>query len=276
MSLALGGIYAYRKSAKAFGEPVIPAQIMRHGRPRSRKVRVRYLGGEYEGLEEWVPAIRLIADWQDAEALLRDEKALLHACELSDDAGQVPYREPVDCVLAALAEVLGAELIHTGWPAYEDGLLVIERFPESAVAIGLDPQALLHEPGAYVDRFGDYRAPFGVALSVAKHVCGSYGDAVAGYTAREQRKYVEKILHAESSGSRDFWGEELDKLRAACIIVGEWCGADLLEELDENALLRAEVDRLRQMIRCLVDWLREAGQPVKAGLVLKELRKQGG
>jgi hypothetical protein len=38
------------------------------GPPRSQKVKVRWLDGEYEGPGEWVPKVRLVAPWDEAEA----------------------------------------------------------------------------------------------------------------------------------------------------------------------------------------------------------------
>ena len=48
--------------------------MIREGPPRSNKVKVRRLDGEYEGLEEWVPKVRLVVPWEEVEALLEDEQ----------------------------------------------------------------------------------------------------------------------------------------------------------------------------------------------------------
>jgi hypothetical protein len=53
--------FAYREHVRTPGEPVRPVQIVKEGPYRSQWVKVRRLDGEYEGLEEWVPKIRLIA-----------------------------------------------------------------------------------------------------------------------------------------------------------------------------------------------------------------------
>lgn len=70
----VGGHFAYRERAFTPGEPVRPVEVVRKGPPRSNKVRIRWLDGEYEGLEEWVPQLRLVAPWEQAEALLGDER----------------------------------------------------------------------------------------------------------------------------------------------------------------------------------------------------------
>jgi hypothetical protein len=54
---------------------------------------VRWLGGEYEGLEEWVLKVRLAASWDEKEALLEDERWMLTVLEASDEVyGTVTYR----------------------------------------------------------------------------------------------------------------------------------------------------------------------------------------
>lgn len=57
----VGRRFAYREHARSPGEPVQPVKVVKEGPPRSNKVRVCRLDGEYEGLEEWVPKLRLVA-----------------------------------------------------------------------------------------------------------------------------------------------------------------------------------------------------------------------
>lgn len=81
----VGNRFAYRERVRAYGEPVRPVEITKDGPPRSNKARVRWLDGEYQGLEEWVPKIRLLAPWEEAEALLEDERRMLKAVEVSEE-----------------------------------------------------------------------------------------------------------------------------------------------------------------------------------------------
>ena len=48
-------------------------------------MKVRRLDGEYEGLEEWVPKVRLVVPWDEQEALLEDERRMFAALEASGD-----------------------------------------------------------------------------------------------------------------------------------------------------------------------------------------------
>jgi hypothetical protein len=58
-----------------------------------------------------------------------------------------------------------------GLRAAERELLSIDDLEAAATRLGLDAKALLSGPHSYVDRFGEYRAPFGVAVKVAKRCC---------------------------------------------------------------------------------------------------------
>ena len=47
-----GQRFADRERAHTTGDPVRPVELVKEGSPRSPKVKVRWLDGEYEGLEE--------------------------------------------------------------------------------------------------------------------------------------------------------------------------------------------------------------------------------
>ena len=85
--------YAYRERAHTHGVPVRPVELVKMGPPRSQKAEVRWLYGEYEGLEEWVPKVRLVVPWDEKEALLEDERRMFAALEVSGEVyGTAAYR----------------------------------------------------------------------------------------------------------------------------------------------------------------------------------------
>jgi hypothetical protein len=89
----VGRRFAYRERARSPGEPVRPVEVVKEGPPRSNKVKVRRLDGEYEGLEEWIPKGRLVAPWEEAEALLEDERRMFEALDAAGDVyDTVPYK----------------------------------------------------------------------------------------------------------------------------------------------------------------------------------------
>jgi hypothetical protein len=189
------------------GDPVRPVEVVKEGPPRSHKVKVRRLDGEYEGLEEWVPEVRLVAPWDEAGALLEDERRMFEALDASGDVyGTVPY-EAVQMVLLALPfEPRAGEEVYLGYKAIESELLVIEDLDIIAEQLGLDVEDMHTKSHSYVDRFGHYKAPFGVAVEVAKHCCERFTRNILRYVKAEEDALKEAILSAyyafPTSGSR--------------------------------------------------------------------------
>jgi hypothetical protein len=69
------------------------------------------------------------------------------------------------------------------------------RLAAAAETPGLDAKALLSEPHPYVDRFGEYRAPFDAAMRVAKRCSGVVG-ASSHASFRERRGASAASLNA--------------------------------------------------------------------------------
>jgi hypothetical protein len=102
----VGKLFAYREHIRAYGELVRPVEVIKEGPPSSTKVRVRWLDGEYKGLEEWVPNIRLLSRWDEAEAILEDERRMLAAVSASEDHGNDDVKwEAVEKVFGTLSRV---------------------------------------------------------------------------------------------------------------------------------------------------------------------------
>jgi hypothetical protein len=62
----------YRQKIGNLGETLRPVEIVRLGPKLSNKVRGRWLDGEFEGLDEWIPTVRLLVPWEVAEAFHAD------------------------------------------------------------------------------------------------------------------------------------------------------------------------------------------------------------
>lgn len=290
---SVGKTYAYRERARTPDDPVRPVEVVKEGPPRSQKVKVRRLDGEYEGLEEWVPEVRLVAPWEDAGALLEDERRMFEALEASDDVyGTVPY-EAVEMVFGALPfEPKAGEEMYLGYKAVESELLVIENLDATAGQLGLSAEELRAEPHAYVDRFGQYKAPFGVAVAIAEHCCKRFARDVLRYVKAEEDALKEAIVsryyafpNRRHWSSRDKDGFEILRERAeewlgeqepVFALIRGWCGEEAVEEFDQVLELREEVDRLGGIVRDTARWLRFSGHPVKAALLLKDLGKASG
>ena len=209
-----GRSYAYRERAHTPGDPVRPVELVKEGPPRSQKAKVRWLDGEYEGLEEWVPRVRLIAPWEEKEALLEDERRMFAALEVSGDAyGTATYRA-VETVFFAIPQEFGAEVLF-GMKAVERNLLSVDDLDAASARLGLDVGKLLDEPRSYVDRFGEYRAPFGVAVKVAKHCCRRFAREILRHLHEEEEKWRQELVSGNPDVSGSWWtGNEAYRERA--------------------------------------------------------------
>jgi len=70
----VGEVWASRERAYTEGWPVVPVELLQFGPGRASKVRVRYVQGEYQGLDVWVPTVRLRVLWEEVDAWLDDER----------------------------------------------------------------------------------------------------------------------------------------------------------------------------------------------------------
>jgi hypothetical protein len=255
-------------------------ELVKEGPPRSQKVKVRWLDGDYEDLEEWVPRVRLVVPWDEKEALLEDERRMFVALEASGDVyGTATYRA-VETVYFAIPQEAGAE-VWFGLKAAERTLLSIDDLDAVATRLGLDAEALLDEQCSYVDRFGEYKASFGVAVKVAKHCCERFSREVLRYLRAEEEEVRRELISGNFEVSSSWWTDNevfreraeagLKELRPIFAIVRGWCGQEAAEEFHEVIALRQEVDGLQGVVKNLAKWLKDAGHPQKAALVLKDM-----
>lgn len=280
MDLEAGSRYGYGAPPRRPGAPLRPVEFLRAGPPRSQRVRVRWLDGEFEGLEEWVPKRRLLVAWAEVEAFLEDEHgyaAVLAASQVSLDSTE---RAAVETVWLASPRELGS------W--YLDGrrcggtVLVINDLPDVAAAMrGPTADELLAEPLAFVDREDRYIAPFPVAARLARLACTRCPHEILEYVAKEEKRwedalvrgYMEDIFGKDVLRVRKEGVEErLRELRPVHNMVREWCGVDAQQAFDELGRLRAENERLVRIIEDAARFLKDAGHNVKASLVLREVR----
>ena len=257
----VGGRFAYRERVRAYGEPVRPVEVTKEGPPRSNKARVRWLDGEYEGLEEWVPKIRLLAPWEEAEALLDDERRMLEAVEVSEeDASDKVTWEAVDEVFGTLSRISDpSEEVILGYNAVEENLLTIQNLEAVAWRLGLDKEKMLAEPHAFVDRSGWYKAPFQTAVKVAKHCCRQFPREILGCIKKDEDELRQELVSGnlvppeswwvDSASHREYAEERLRELEPIHAVIRGWCGQEACEEFDQVLALREEVDRLRNLVQ---------------------------
>ncbi|HKH35563.1 MAG TPA: hypothetical protein VKA82_00055 [Rubrobacter sp.] len=99
-----------------------------------------------------------------------------------------------------------------GVRASERILLSIDDLNTAAERLGLDAEGLLSEPRLYVDRFGEYKVPFGVAVKVAKPCCERFSREVLRHLQAEEEELRQELV----SGYLDVFRGELNR-RASSI-----------------------------------------------------------
>lgn len=252
--MEIGEIWAYRERVNDRACPLVPAEILKFGPPRSHKVRVRLQAGEYMGLDVWVPKPRLVVEWEAADDWLRDERLLDAVREASWDAYEtVEYRAALEAVFVHPMP----DGILLGFGRREGALVEIADLPAVAKDLGLDAEELLREPLAFLDRHGTYFAPWPVARRIAMRVAECYADRVLAAIDQKESELQEQAVHGEWvewSKGRSFeippekCAERLRDEEPVFALVREWCGQPANERFDEVVALRAEVKRLRSVI----------------------------
>lgn len=148
----------------------------------------------------------------------------------------------IETVFFAIPQEAGAE-VWFRMKAIERNLLSIDDLDAAAARLGLDAEELLAEPHSYVDRFGEYKAPFGVAVKVAKHCCERFAREVLRYLQAEEEEIRQELVSGNRDVSRTWWTDNeayreraearLEESRPVFAIVREWCGREAVEEFHE-------------------------------------------
>jgi len=284
----VGQRYAYRESPDTWLKPLLPVEVLKLGpTPRSGKVRVRWPGGEWEGLDVWVPHRRLVVPWADVDAFLEDERRTVAVLEATGETVDAVEHEAVDRVFEAAGVVVSADhqQLSTGLHAYDDLLLTIPAFAATAAACGLDAAALAAEPHAFVDRTGTYWAPFAAARELAQTLGRRHGRAIL----EDLRDQEDALRQATVSGlylprhsrwrdpsiSPEYAAGWLRTDEPVSARVAAWCGGPTREDFDRERAFRAEIARLRALVTSTAAFLEANGHPWKAKLIQQALNDPG-
>lgn len=249
-----GETWAYRAQARTPTCPLVPALVRTIGRGRNHRVHVRFLAGEYESREEWVPPERLLVRWDERDPWLRDEHAFAAARSASRLSPLTPEYQAASLVLANSPRPGGIRL---GFGSREGAIIEVTDLAYLARVAGLDAARLRQEPLAFVDRHGTYVAPWPVARGLARRIAELYAERILTRIAEEETMLRQEALLGRTTVLRD--GSTHTVPAEACAvtlqlrervftIVRSWCGEPAVIQFDRIAQLEAEITRLRGLL----------------------------
>jgi hypothetical protein len=225
-----------------------------------RRVKVQYLDGRIEGLEEWVPTSRILAPWSDVKAIIRDEQRGQHLLELGQEYDEVVL-DAIDIVLQSTGE----EDLHSPdrgalsipGPRVAGLRRVAERagFMESA-----DIRSVRD---AFIDRRGTAHYPIAYVEKLVRAFASAEPETVTRHIELEERKLkAEGYLPGES-----FSHHWLEKQQPGFALARSWAGFE-----NEVRVLREQIERLVGVCEMAAAALVAAGQDAEARRIRRALR----
>lgn len=276
----VGEQWAYREPPFVVSKSFSRVEVMQFGPPKSQKVRVRLLDGEYFGLDQWVPKGRLTVPWEEADAYLADEVRYDAVLRSSRHVFGTPECEAAWMVFHTYPRPDG---IIMGSSSVDAGSVLISDLTSVCGDLGCVPEELLADPLAYLDRHGEFVAPWSVTLPLAQRVADRFPQQVLDHVRGEQIELEEAATHGkEVQLSRrdppfhvpaERYVRELHDRQSVFALVRSWCGYATRAQFDEAAALRAEVERLREWVSYAAGLLKSSGHPLVASRLLKAIRE---
>ncbi len=254
-----GEVWGYRVGRKLCA-PLSPVEVVTP--PAKRRVLIRHVEGPQAGEQEDVPLQRLVVPWTEAADFMEDERQLKAVYDTPwGDYGTLELEAVLTVANGAFEYPL--YYVTPGYGEEPPGVLTSSFFPSFAEAIGMTEEELLEFPNAYVDRAGVYRAPFVATVEITKRYCQHDPTNVL-----EGTQILEDQLEALASTAHFPFGMPVDhayaadnirRVRPALDLLRTWCGGEALDEWSEIETLRAEVDRLQELIENIADQIHRAG-----------------
>ncbi len=254
--IEVGQKYAFRQRLST-AEPLLQVQAVEKTGRRGQ-VKIRRLSEPFEGLEEWVQSRQLVVPWTERKALLRDEER----AKRFDEA----RRKSNEGLIKAIETVMYA----TGYSdagAEHDGTIRMEaeELREIARRAGLPQKVEDMHPAVYVDRHGRMHLPVEVAERLAQAFARAEPELVLMYIEDEEREYKAR---GYEPGER-FYHDILREHMPGYALVRYWAGHQ-----EEVEFLRAEIERLRMLVKTAADALVKCGAE-KEGRRIQRALDQG-
>jgi hypothetical protein len=269
--LRVGGEWAYRQHRD---DPIVRVRVLRIGKERPLRAKVRFLDDQFEGREDWVPRMRLKARWEELDLWqAREERweAVRHAAAAAYSS---PEYRATDYVLSSVAD-LGVEI-----GCGRNATVLTIRDPNALVDfLGLTTEECRSDPLAFVDDDGALVAPWATAERVARRVAPLRAKQLLGGIERREAEARWRALHGyyELGGGKACYRTpedcaELDEQwQAGHDLVRVWCGVEAVNRHDEVQGLRDEVLRLSEILERAIRELAWAGKASVAAKISRQL-----
>lgn len=250
VDIVVGRPHAYRPPQTADPHALLKVQVLVP--PRRGKVRVRYLTGDIEGLEEWVPTRNLLCLWKERKAFIMDEAAEILLRKASEEARDPVEEEAISTVLTATGEEGG---FIRSWTL---DLPKAERLWRRA-GLASDPR---NEPYAYVDRHRMLHLPFLSALKFAKAFAAAEPEPCQTYI----REWEEKLRIRGYQPGDTYAHDLLREWEPGFALVRYWMAQPVNKGLED------ELHRVRHVAVEAIRLLEGCGEEKAARRLARQLR----
>lgn len=250
--LVKGKNYALRPKGAGVGSGDSFVKVVFLGLTHSRQCKVRFAGGELEGLEDWVVTRDLACGWGERKALLRDEERAARLEAAGAEMWDEVTEEAISTVMEASGESTGFQRL---WP---DDPVTAQRYWDRS---GLTGTPLEYDPVNYRDRHGTWVLSYATALKAAQSFAAAEPELVDLYL-----RGIEEELKAEGfEPGRRFSHELLCRWSPSHALVRAW------SQEPRGTAAENEITRLRAVVSQAVRFLREAGEARKADQIERGL-----
>jgi hypothetical protein len=249
--MEIGEVWAFRDQPKAWGDPVHRVEVVRLTGPRRQgDAHIRFLDSDEAGLQEWVSLRQLIVPWAQVESLRDDEQRWIAVVEQSRQVrGSIEF----DAARLVFDFVRPKNLIRLRHVKADAGVVEVTDLDTVASLVGISTDELCAEPSAFQDRAGTYVAPWPTTLRLARGAAQALGAQILDTLLQRERQLRHRYEQALSWRRDD---TELERFESVALQVREWCTGQAVERFDEIRALRAEVERLGELVTRAVDELR--------------------
>lgn len=259
----VGEHWAYRARR---GEPMAEVRLERIGEQRPPRVRVAFLGDDFEGRIEWVPPSRLKTPWGARDDYIAGEQAWAALREPSKAMTNIDD----DLINHVFGRYLGGDVISRPHGANSRGITVVRDWPLLEARTGLSRDEVRHP--AEIERAEGTYVPWPSTLLITKALARINGEQLLIEIAAEERLEQAAAAHgrltSHSFESRERTAELYDEFYVPYFAtLRVWAGDQAEQSASqaaEVAFLRQRVGSLTDLLNFAVDQLKESGLEAEA------------